>query len=154
MEHVNEHNGNGAGHEHREVQVSFIVGSLIALLLGAFLVCLLVVGIFQFFAHQYRPEQNAAAAPQQLPPEPRIEEFPWKQLQDLHAHEDHLLTTYALTDQKQGTVRVPVDRAIDMLAEKGLPHHDYLDDIMAGRKPPMPPKPPEPKKAQGSTNAK
>lgn len=155
MEHATNHTPNGSGHEVQEISVSFIVGSLFALLFGCFLVCILVVGIFQFFAHTYQPEQNAQASPQQLPPEPRIEEYPWKQLQELHAHEDHILNSYALIDQKQGIVRVPVDRAIDMLAEKGLPHHDYLDDILAGRKPPMPPPPPpEPKKAQGSSNAK
>jgi hypothetical protein len=154
MEHVT-HSPNGSGHETREVSVSFILGSLIALLIGAFLVCLLVVGIFQYFAHTYETQRNAQASPQVVPPEPRIEEYPWKQLLDLRAHEDHILNSYALIDQKQGIVRVPVDRAIDMLAEKGLPHHDYLDDILAGRKPPMPPPPPPaPKKAPGSTNAK
>jgi hypothetical protein len=38
-------------------------------------------------------------------------------------------------DKQGGTVRVPIDRAIDMLAAKGLPSHNYLDDILAGRKP-------------------
>jgi hypothetical protein len=155
MEHANQPSPNGSGHELREVNVGFLVGSLFALLFGTFLVCLLVVGIFQFFAHTYETQKNAQASPFQLPPEPRIEEYPWKQLITLREHEDHLLSTYALIDPKQGIVRVPVDRAIDMLAQKGLPHHDYLDDVLAGRKPPMPPPaPPAPKKAQGSTNAK
>jgi hypothetical protein len=30
---------------------------------------------------------------------------------------------------------VPISQAIDMLAAKGLPSHNYLDDILAGRKP-------------------
>ena len=49
-------------------------------------------------------------------------------------------------------MRVPIDRAIDMLAQKGLPSHDYLGDILAGKKPPAPPSA-EPKKTQGSINA-
>src|SRR5580704_185238 len=40
---------NGSGHETREVDVRFIVISLIVLLIGAFLVCLLTIGIFRFF---------------------------------------------------------------------------------------------------------
>ena len=40
-------------------------------------------------------------------------------------------------------MRVPIDRAIDMLAQKGLPSHNYLDDILAGRKPPVPPSRPQ-----------
>jgi hypothetical protein len=138
MEHVTAHQSNGSGHEHREVDVRFIVGSLFALLIGAFLVCLLTVGIFQFFHHTYRPDE-AEKLPQVLPPEPRVEEKPWQQLQNLRAFEDHVLSSYAVTDKKEGTVRVPIDRAIDMLVQKGLPSHDYLSDTVAGKKPPIPP---------------
>ena|SRR5579864_2500662 len=150
MEHVTEHNSNGSGHEHKEVDVRLILGSLFALLIGAFLACLLTVGIFQFFHHTYLPDQ-AASLPQAVPPEPRVEEKPWQQLQNVRAFEDHVLSSYAVIDKKEGTVRVPIDRAIDMLAQKGLPSHDYLGDIMAGKKPPTPP---AQGRAQGSTNAK
>ncbi|HYL34943.1 MAG TPA: hypothetical protein VEV17_03400 [Bryobacteraceae bacterium] len=151
MEHVTAHNSNGSGHEHREVDVRLILASLFALLIGAFLVCLLTVGIFQFFHNTYQPDR-AASLPAVVPPEPRVEDKPFQQLQNLHAFEDHVLTSYAVTDKKQGTVRVPIDRAIDMLAQKGLPSHDYLSDILSGRKSPAAPA--EPKKAQGSNNAK
>lgn len=127
------HPTNGSGHETREVSVQFIVTSLFALLIGVFLTCLLVVGIFQFFHHTYLPDATTLANPQQLPPEPRVEEHPWQQIQDLRAHEDHVLSTYAVIDKSQGTVRIPVDRAIDMLAQKGLPSHDYLSDINSGK---------------------
>src|SRR5690349_18934945 len=119
---------NGAGHEHGEVNVNFIVVSLIVLLVGTFLVCLLVIGIFQYFHSTYLPAQ-ATPLQQQLPPQPRVEERPYLQLQNLRALEDHVLSTYAWVDQSQGTVRVPVDRAIDTVLQKGLPYHNYLDDI-------------------------
>ncbi len=66
MEHASEHhsNGNGAGHELREVNVRFIVVSLFALLIGAFLCCLLAVGIFQFFHSTYHPDRAAIESPQ------------------------------------------------------------------------------------------
>ncbi len=127
------HPTNGAGHETSEVSVKFIVTSLFALLIGVFLACLLVVGIFQFFHRTYIPEATSLANPQQLPPEPRVEEHPWEQIQDLRKHEDHVLSTYAIIDKAQGTVRIPVDRAIDMLAQKGLPTHDYLGNA-SGKK--------------------
>ena len=72
---------------------------------------------------------------------------PFRQLQTLRAQEDHTLSTYAWVDKNAGVVRVPIDRAIDMLAQKGLQSHNYLDDILAGRKPPA-------AQAQGSSNAK
>lgn len=139
MEHTVEHSPNGAGHEQREVNVRTIVVSLAFLLFGAFLACIVVVGIFRYLNDTYHPDVSAREAQPKIPPEPRLEVAPAVQLQDLRAHEDHVLSTYALVDPKAGTVRVPIDKAIDMLAAKGLPSHDYLSDILAGRKPPVAP---------------
>jgi len=139
MEHSLPHSPNGAGHERSEISVRFIVVSLAVLLVGTFLAALLVVGIFQFFSHTYQPQEAArqAQAQAQLPPEPRVEVEPWQQLQTVRSREDHILKSYAWVDQKQGVVRIPIDQAIDELATKGLPSHDYLSDILAGRKPPQ-----------------
>ena len=131
MEHPIAPSPNGTGHEHREVSVRFIVVSLIVLLIGTFMVCLLVIGIFQYFHSTYLPAQATQIAPQ-LPPEPRVEEKPYLQLQNLRTLEDHVLSSYAWVDQSEGTVRIPVDRAMDIVAQKGLPYHDYLADITKG----------------------
>ena len=129
MEHSVAHTTpNGSGHEHREVDVRFIVISLFVLLIGAFMVCLLTIGIFRFLHNTYLPPQVTYTQPP-LPPEPRVEDKPYLQLQNLRALEDHVLSTYAWVDQDAGTVRIPIDKAIDMVAEKGLPSHNYLDDI-------------------------
>ena len=152
MEHSIAHTSNGAGpgHEEREVKVRTIIVSLAFLALGTFIVFVLVVGIFRYL-HATVGAETAQPAVQQLPPEPRVEVAPYQQLQTLRAHEDHVLGSYAWVDQKAGTVRVPIDRAIDMVAQKGLASHNYLDDILAGRKPPMPPKQPEPAAKQGTS---
>ena len=141
MQHSAEPSPNGTGHEQREVNVRFIVVSLITLLIGTFLVCLLVIGIFRYFHNEYLPPQATYTQPP-LPPEPRVEEKPYLQLQNLRSLEDHVLSTYAWVDESAGTVRIPVDRAMDMVLQKGLPYHNYLDDSAAGRK------------TQGSNNAK
>lgn len=121
---------NGSGHEQSEVSVRFIVVSLVVLLVGTFLVALLVVGIFRFFSHEYQTQEMAKESQQQIPPQPRIEVEPYKQLIDVHAREDHVLSSYAWVDKSQGTVRIPIDQAIDELAKKGLPSHDYLQDVL------------------------
>jgi hypothetical protein len=151
MEHTIQHSPNGAGHEQREVSVQLIVKSLAFLAVGTFLVFVLVVGIFRYF---YDTNKTAEALRQGvIPPEPRIEVAPYEQLQKLREHEDHILNSYAWVDKSAGTVRVPIDRAIDMLAAKGLPSHNYLDDILAGKKPPAAGKQPD-AATQGSSNAK
>jgi len=149
MDHTIQHSPNGSGHEQSEVNVRTIVVSLAFLLLGAFLSAIIVVGIFRYLNDTYKPDVSAKQAQPQIPPEPRIEVAPAEQIQTLRAHEDHVLTSYSWVDQKSGTVRVPIDRAIDMLAQKGLPAHDYLGDILAGRKP----APPQAAKSQAGGDA-
>jgi len=63
-----------------------------------------------------------------------VEDKPYLQLQNLRTLEDHVLSTYAWVDETAGTVRIPVDRAMDIVAQKGLPYHNYLDDITKGSK--------------------
>ena len=146
------HSPNGSGHEQSEVSVRMLVLSCVALAVSMAIVFLIVWGIFAYFKGTYRPEQ-AAAQSQPLPPEPRVEIEPWQQLRGVRAHEEHVLSSYAWVDEKQGTVRIPIDQAMDLLAAKRLPSHNYLEDILAGRKPPMPAKKPAAPKPQGSANA-
>jgi hypothetical protein len=154
MEHSAAPSPNGTGHELREVSVRFIVVSLFALLIGTFFACLLVIGIFQYFHSQYIPPQ-ASQTPPALPPEPRVEDKPYLQLQNLRTLEDHVLDSYAWIDQSQGTVRIPVNRAIDMIMQKGLPYHNYLNDITAGAKTaPRQPQAAQQQSQQGNSNAK
>lgn len=136
MEQTIQHSPNGAGHEHREVSVKLIVTSLAFLAVATFFVFVIVVGIFRYFYASYSTAEATRLARPVIPPEPRLEVAPYEQLQQLRAKEDHVLTTYAWVDKDAGVVRVPIDRAIDLLAAKGLSSHNYLDDILAGRKPP------------------
>ncbi len=146
---------NGAGHEHREVSVRLIVVSLAFLAVSTFFVLLLVVGIFRYLYSSYSTAEAVRLSQPVIPPEPRIEVAPTEQLHDLRAKEDHILSTYAWVDKQDGIVRVPIDQAIDMLAAKGVPTHNYLDDILAGRKPPAAPQPKaNSQEQQGKSNAK
>jgi hypothetical protein len=40
---------------------------------------------------------------------------------DLHAREDLLLDYYTRVDGQPGKVRIPIDRAIQLIAQRGLP---------------------------------
>jgi len=161
MDQTLHHSPNGAGHEQREVSVKLIVTSLAFLAVATFFVFLLVVGIFRYFYDTYSTAEATRLSRPVIPPEPRIEVAPYEQLQQLRAKEDHVLNTYAWVNKQAGVVRVPIDRAIDLLAAKGLPSHNYLDDILAGRKPPAtavaqpaPINPTGSEVKQGTSNAK
>jgi hypothetical protein len=40
---------------------------------------------------------------------------------DLHAREDLLLENYSWADRSKGTVRIPIERAMELIAQRGLP---------------------------------
>ena len=40
---------------------------------------------------------------------------------DLHAREDLLLSNYTWVDESKGTVRIPIERAMELIAQRGLP---------------------------------
>ena len=54
-------------------------------------------------------------------PAPRLQENPLLDLQQLRAHEDSVLSTYGWSDRKAGLVRVPIEQAMSLLLQKGLP---------------------------------
>jgi hypothetical protein len=57
----------------------------------------------------------------QVPPEPRIQADPGLDLWRLRAHEDKVLGSYGWSDRQAGAVRIPIDRAMELLAQRGLP---------------------------------
>lgn len=56
-----------------------------------------------------------------LPPAPRLQVDARKDLNAYLKDQQEMLDTYGWVDQKAGVVRIPVDRAMDLLLEKGLP---------------------------------
>ncbi len=52
---------------------------------------------------------------------PNLQVDPHLDLLALRAREDQSLTSYAWIDQKSGIVRIPVERAMKLVAERGLP---------------------------------
>jgi hypothetical protein len=55
-----------------------------------------------------------------LPTGPQLQVDEPGDLATFRAAEDRILTTYEWLDRKQGTVRVPIDRAIEMLVARGV----------------------------------
>ena len=54
-------------------------------------------------------------------PTPRLEEDERGQLNDNRLKEEQTLSSYNYIDQKAGTVRIPIERAIDLIVQRGLP---------------------------------
>jgi len=84
-----------------------------------------VWGIFEYFlkheAARVPPATLPLTAVQKLPPEPRLQPHPAQDMQDLLAAEKRLMDQYAWIDPDKGIVRIPVDRAMDLVVKNGLP---------------------------------
>lgn len=55
------------------------------------------------------------------PPEPRLQTSPAADLKKMLDNENHLMNSYGWVNKASGLVRIPVDRAMDIVAKKGLP---------------------------------
>jgi hypothetical protein len=66
--------------------------------------------------------QNKMVAMSQNFPTPRLQTDDGNQeIADLHAREDLLLDNYSWADRSQGKVRIPIERAMELIAQSGLP---------------------------------
>src|SRR5580658_7051070 len=112
--------------EHRDVSFRALTKFAIGLIITTIFSAGLVLGMFQYLLHREggvpasRIESPAQDA-RQLPPEPRLEVTPDIDLQEMRAAEDQVLNNYAWLDQQNGIVRLPIDRAIELIAQRGLP---------------------------------
>jgi hypothetical protein len=83
-----------------------------------------LAGLFTYFKAR---EAKLGLAPspvaraRQLPPEPRLQPNPTLELEQVRAAEDQILHQYAWIDPDKGIVRIPVERAMELIAHRGLP---------------------------------
>jgi hypothetical protein len=113
-------------HEESDVNVRAILAFAAALVVTAVIIHLLVWVLFRYFnareAHQPQPEYPLAIQQEQrLPPEPRLQTNPREDLRVLRAAEDDALTTYGWVDRSAGVVRIPIEDAMRITIERGLP---------------------------------
>jgi hypothetical protein len=59
--------------------------------------------------------------PKTLFPEPRLIVTSGADLAELRAQEDAVLNTYGWVDRRSNVVRIPIQRAMELLAQRGLP---------------------------------
>lgn len=56
-----------------------------------------------------------------LPPLPRLQVTPAEDLEQYKYEQQRTLETYGWVDKRMGVVRIPIDRAMDLLLQRGLP---------------------------------
>jgi hypothetical protein len=67
------------------------------------------------------PPALAEAREARVPPGPNLQQNPTADLASFRAAEEAELATWAWVDRKKGVARVPVERALEIVASRGLP---------------------------------
>lgn len=125
----------GAGFEREDLGAKPIFGFLISLVIVGILIYYLLWGMFHFldaYNRQHeRPvspmavaeEETRTAGREQIQqfPQPRLEEDERTELNDFRYGEEEQLNSYGWVDQSAGIVHIPITRAMELIAQRGLP---------------------------------
>ena len=118
--------------ETRDVKLRPLAVFIAGLTVVGIVTYLVVFGMFRMFSRQ-AASRDAQLTPattvaqplppgeERLPPEPRIQANPAADLKTLRAEEDAVLSSYGWVDRNAGVVRVPIDVAMKLVLEQGLP---------------------------------
>jgi hypothetical protein len=129
MPHAAEHHDDenpAVHHETSDVNVRGIFVLAVGLVVVTAFFSFLVWVLFEFLqvreATRVVPEYPLAATQEtRLPPEPRLQTDPRGDLQELRTEEDRLLNSYGWVDKSTGTVRIPIEEAMRLMVQRGLP---------------------------------
>jgi hypothetical protein len=112
------------GYETRDVSV-FGVGLFalgLAIAIGLFF--LIGAGLYKLFkaAHpSLGSPSRIELQPEMVAPPPRLESNPTVRLEEFRAAEETKLNSYGWIDKDAGIVRIPIERAMDLIVQRGLP---------------------------------
>ncbi len=158
-------------YERKDISVAGILYFLVGLALACLFAFLLVRGLFWYLDRRFETDQppmsplvaNAPTDTRRIPPEyngnyekylkqgfpaPQLEVNERTELNDERLREENTLSTYDWVDQKGGTVRIPIDRAMELLAQRGLPVRGQAAEPSA--QPPAKAAPSKPQEKKGS----
>jgi len=120
-------------HEEKDVDVPSLFTIACLLLLSCALIFFVVWGMMHYFKlHEVSKTAGQSNLPVTVTKEfsgPRLQVKGPADLARLRAAEDLNLHSYGWIDRNSGTVRIPIDRAMQLLLERGLP------DVGAGQTP-------------------
>jgi hypothetical protein len=153
------------GYEASDVRVSGVVKFLVGLTIFAAVVGVLAYGLGKMLNARMKTEdgppnrwakqvdvrplgtmpsnpemQNKLSEMTQSFPTPKLQTDDGNQdVSDLHAREDLLLENYSWADEAHSKVRIPIERAMELIAQRGLPVAKPVEQapLMTGDKKPM-----------------
>jgi hypothetical protein len=110
------------GHQSSEINLRGVTWAAIGLVVSVLAVCLIVGSLYRSFERQHASESGPPRIPtsDKLPPAPRLQTDPAADLQQFLEAENAKLNSYSWIDKGAGVIRIPIGRAMDLLAQRGL----------------------------------
>lgn len=114
-------------HESSDISVRGLLWFVVTLAVIVAIIQVGIVGLFKVFDRietRNDPFVTPLAAPEAFPPsmsEPRLQTTPWLDLKQFREGEDAYLNSYGWVDQKTGVAHLPIDKAKELLLQRGLP---------------------------------
>jgi hypothetical protein len=141
---------NGA-FERRDIGVGGVLWFLVGLAVAGVIITFVVNGFYHYLEARSEAQQapvsplvtNAPKDTRHLStdykdylrqnfPSPQLEVDERSQLDQIRVKEEETLATYGWVDQKAGVVRIPIERAMDLIAQRGLPTRTQDETQPAG----------------------
>jgi hypothetical protein len=116
----------GAQHEHTDIDPAIGYNFAIWLAVAMVLSLGIVYGTFWLFEGQRATAEAVQQFPlagglDQTPPSPRLQTQPFKDVYLLKQNQNERLDSYGWVNKESGVVHIPIDRAIELTLEHGLP---------------------------------
>src|SRR6266550_1175786 len=114
-------------HETSDVNICGVLAFGLGLFIVAVMLHLGIWLLFEAFAAREAALRGAPEFPlaagqdNRLPPEPRLQTNPRQDLLDLRSAEDNVLDHYGWIDKNADVVRIPIDEAMKLTVQRGLP---------------------------------
>ncbi len=153
--------------EREDLSAGGILGFLAGLALTGFVIHIILVGMYAYLDTYQKTHQNqgsplvkATKEDMRSPtpesanrfPLPRLEVNERAQLYDFRRKEEDTLNTYGWVDQNAGVVHIPIERAMQLLAQRGLPTSPQSASAQAASKPGESTEPANPARKQPAGN--
>jgi hypothetical protein len=142
---------NAQGHgsyERRDIGVAGVIYFFLGLAAVTVAIHFLLGGFYDFLDKRTNSEQapvsplvtNVPTDTRHIPknypdkafPDPRLETDERNQLNQIRLNEEQTLNSYGWVDEKSKTVRIPIERAMDLVAQRGLPVRPTTAPASAG----------------------
>jgi hypothetical protein len=111
--------------EQTDIQYRGVFVVFVSVLVGVWVVICIVFGYFAWFKHlravESPPPLPISVHRNPLPPEPRLQSSPPNDLNAVRSAAEWQLNHLGWVDRKQGIVSLPIERAMEVIAQRGIP---------------------------------